>query len=63
MLRVIADMCISFQGQMASILASQIYRENDKPLYRAGNAALIAICVYNVLLFVGIKMYYVRINK
>jgi hypothetical protein len=40
----------------------QIYRDNDKPLYRTGNKVLIGICVYNFLLFIGAKLFYVYIN-
>lgn len=41
----------------------QIYRENDKPLYFTGNKVLIALCCYNIALFVGAKVFYVSINK
>ena len=41
----------------------QIYRNNDKPLYRTGNKVLTAICVYNMLLFVGAKVFYVAKNR
>ena len=48
---------------MSSIISSQIYRDNDKPLYRTGNAALIGVCVYNILLFISLKLFYVWVNK
>lgn len=41
----------------------QIYRDGDKPLYRTGNKVLIAICAYNMAVFVGTKLFYVYINK
>lgn len=41
----------------------QIYRDDDKPLYRKGNAVLIAICAYNIMLFIGAKVFYVQVNK
>lgn len=41
----------------------QIYRTDDKPLYRRGNAILIAICCYNIVLFISAKLFYVYINK
>ena len=41
----------------------QIYRNNDKPLYRTGNKVLIGICVYNMALFIGAKIFYVLKNR
>lgn len=48
---------------MRSSNSLQIYRENDKPLYFTGNKVLIALCCYNIALFVGAKVFYVSINK
>jgi len=31
-------------------------------LYRRGNKVLIAITVYNIFVFVGAKIFYVRVN-
>lgn len=41
----------------------KIYRENDKPYYRTGNAALIALAAWSMLLFVAAKFYYMWRNK
>lgn len=41
----------------------QIYRTNDKPLYRTGNKVLIAIACYNIALFVFAKVFYVTVNR
>ena len=41
----------------------QIYREEDKPLYRTGNKALIAISVLSMFLFWWANSYYARQNK
>ena len=43
--------------------SSQIYRNDDKPMYRRGNRVLIGICIYNMVLFIGTKAFYVYINK
>ena len=32
-------------------------------MYRKGNATLIGICCFNILLFIGLKIFYTRINK
>jgi hypothetical protein len=52
-------MCV----QASSIISSNVYRDDDKPLYRRGNKVLIAICAYNFALFIGAKVYYVSVNK
>lgn len=49
--------------QVSSIIAAQIYRKDDAPLYRRGNRALIGICVMNLFLFPLIKLYYVKRNQ
>ena len=53
------NMCV----QASSIISQNIYRDDDKPLYRRGNKFLIAICAYNFVLFVGAKVYYVAVNR
>ena len=41
----------------------QIYRTNDAPNYYTGNKVLIAIVCYNILLFIGAKIFYASINR
>jgi hypothetical protein len=53
------NMCV----QASSIIAQNIYREDDKPLYRRGNKFLIGICCFNFLLFAGAKVFYVVVNR
>lgn len=43
---------------LTDIRAIQIYRNNDKPLYRTGNKVLIALSVYSFFLFIVAKIYY-----
>ena len=52
-------MCV----QASSIISQNIYRDDDKPLYQRGNKVLLAICAYNFVLFVGAKVYYVKVNR
>lgn len=49
--------------QASSIISQNIYRDDDKPLYRRGNTVLIGICAMNFVLFIGAKVYYVSVNR
>lgn len=41
----------------------QVYREDDKPLYRTGNKVLIALTVWSLALFILAKWYYIWRNQ
>ncbi|KAI1135563.1 MFS general substrate transporter [Hypoxylon sp. FL0543] len=49
--------------QAGVIISSNIYRADDAPLYRRGNAILIGILCLNLLLYVLAKAYYVWRNR
>jgi hypothetical protein len=49
--------------QLSGIASSNIYREDDKPLYKRGNGQLIAICVATIAAYALAKVYYVLRNK
>ncbi|KAK5158248.1 hypothetical protein LTS14_003266 [Recurvomyces mirabilis] len=53
------------KAALAQIAADsfQIYRQEDKPLYRTGNKVLLALVAYNIVLFVFAKIFYVTINQ
>ncbi|KAL1960722.1 hypothetical protein VTO42DRAFT_6552 [Malbranchea cinnamomea] len=61
--RTVASAVYNMCVQASSIVASNIYRENDKPLYRTGNKVLIAITLWSLALFVFAKFYYIWRNK
>ncbi|OSS44883.1 hypothetical protein B5807_10477 [Epicoccum nigrum] len=49
--------------QSGNIIASNIYRNDDQPLYRRGNKILLAICCVNIVLFFLVKAFYIWRNK
>ncbi|KAI0840524.1 MFS general substrate transporter [Hypoxylon sp. FL0890] len=49
--------------QSGNIIASNIYRDDDKPLYRRGNRILLGITVFNIVLFYFVKAFYIWRNK
>ncbi|RPA92666.1 hypothetical protein L873DRAFT_1831056 [Choiromyces venosus 120613-1] len=46
----------------AALYNINIYRDDDKPLYRKGNKILLGICCFSIVLFVFVKYYYIRRN-
>jgi hypothetical protein len=49
--------------QSGNIIASNIYRDDDKPLYRRGNKILLGINVFSIFLFIAVKLFYIWRNK
>ncbi|KOS19819.1 putative transporter [Escovopsis weberi] len=49
--------------QSGNIISTNIYREDDKPLYRRGNTILLAITCFNISLFYAAKLFYVWRNS
>ncbi|KAJ4331032.1 hypothetical protein N0V87_009490 [Didymella glomerata] len=49
--------------QAGNIIASNIYRNDDQPLYRRGNRILLGICSFNIFLFFFVKAFYLWRNK
>lgn len=49
--------------QSGNIIASNIYREDDMPLYRRGNSILLGICCFSIVLFYLTKLFYIWRNK
>lgn len=49
--------------QIGNIGAYNIYREDDKPKYYRGNTQLFILSVVMIPLLLGVKLYYVQMNK
>lgn len=49
--------------QSGNIVASNIYREDDRPFYIRGNKILLAINIFNLGLYFFVKFYYITKNK
>jgi hypothetical protein len=49
--------------QAAGIIASNIYRADDKPKYRRGNKRLVAIVSGNIIIYLLVRVYYRWVNK
>ncbi|GKT76622.1 major facilitator superfamily transporter [Colletotrichum tofieldiae] len=49
--------------QLARVIYSNIYREDDRPEYRRGNRVLIGICCMNICVYLIAKLFYMWCNK
>ncbi|KAF2171960.1 hypothetical protein M409DRAFT_18191 [Zasmidium cellare ATCC 36951] len=61
--RTVATAIYNMSIQLSNIIGTNVYRNGDKPLYRVGNAALIGVVCWNILLFVAAKIFYVMTNR
>ncbi|KAL0942649.1 yil166c-like protein [Colletotrichum truncatum] len=61
--RAVSTAVYNMTYQVGSIGAVNIYRDEDKPYYYTANKALIGLCVANILLFIGMKLYYIWRNR
>ncbi|MCJ1460647.1 hypothetical protein MMC28_011029, partial [Mycoblastus sanguinarius] len=61
--RTVGSSLYNMAVQLSNIISSQIYRSNDKPLYRRGNKILLGLAAYNAVLFIATKFYYVWRNS
>ncbi|GAB5589362.1 hypothetical protein Unana1_04262 [Umbelopsis nana] len=61
--RTVSAAVYNMMVQVGGIVSSNIYRANDAPLYRRGNRVLIGICVFDIFLFIAVKLYYIWRNK
>ncbi|UZJ53608.1 hypothetical protein CBS101457_002928 [Exobasidium rhododendri] len=61
--RTVASSVYNMFVQASSLIASNVYRSDDKPYYHKGNKALIGIVTANIVLFWAAKAYYIYRNK
>ena len=61
--RAVSAALYNMTVQSGNIIATQIYRDDDKPLYRRGNKVLLGICAANIALFYLAKLFYIWRNK
>lgn len=48
--------------RLGSLIASNIYRDDDKPYYHRGNKVLLALSIVNLFLFAFAKVWYIKRN-
>ncbi|KIX07137.1 uncharacterized protein Z518_05114 [Rhinocladiella mackenziei CBS 650.93] len=61
--RTVSAALYNMACRSSGIIASNIYREDDRPRYRRGNRALVSICAMNVGLYIFAKAYYALRNR
>nr|QFR37087.1 MFS transporter [Cyberlindnera americana] len=61
--RAVSAALVNMFSQSASIIGSNIYRADDKPLYHRGNTQLIAINVAGIVICIFARYYYIWRNK
>ncbi|KAK0108166.1 hypothetical protein ONS95_002988 [Cadophora gregata] len=61
--RSVSTALYNMSVQLGGIISANIYREDDKPLYKRGNRVLIGIDVIVIFLFLFTKAYYVTKNR
>ncbi|KAJ7665199.1 major facilitator superfamily domain-containing protein [Mycena polygramma] len=61
--RTISASCYNMFVQAGAIIYANIYRTDDKPLYKRGNRVLIGICCMNIVLYILTFFFYRALNK
>ena len=61
--RAVGTSLYNMSYQVGSIIATQIYRNDDKPYYDRGNKTILGICIFNIFFAFATKAYYILRNK
>jgi len=61
--RTVASSLYNMAVQASNVFSSQIYRSDDKPYYYRGNKVLLGLVAWNIVLFVGTKVFYEWRNR
>ncbi|KAK8078799.1 hypothetical protein PG994_002606 [Apiospora phragmitis] len=61
--RTIGSAIYNICVQAGNIIGSNIYRDQDRPLYRTGNKVLLGLISFNIVWAVGMKFFYILRNK
>ncbi|PVH96617.1 MFS general substrate transporter [Periconia macrospinosa] len=61
--RAISTALYNMIVQLSRVIHANIYREEDEPIYRNGNRALVGICIANICIYAGGRFYYMWRNK
>ncbi|KAG6911326.1 hypothetical protein DXG01_000997 [Tephrocybe rancida] len=60
--RTVSASCYNMFVQAGAIVYANIYRTADKPLYKKGNRALIAVASMNIVIYISTFFFYRTIN-
>lgn len=61
--RAVGTSLYNMSYQVGSIIATQLYTQDDKPYYHKGNSAILGICCFNIAFAFVTKFYYIQRNK